>query len=79
VQLQTREVVVTVLKQGAWPWLVLAAVLLIVGVVIVDGTGGTVIVACGFIAAFGAGIRLISRNDPDPRDERRVPAGNSGV
>ena len=69
----------TVLKNAAWPWLMLAAVLVVVGIVVVDGTAGTIILACGFIALFGAGIRLITRNDPAPREERRVPAGHSGV
>ena len=69
----------TVLKNAAWPWLMLAAVLVVVGIVVVDGMAGTIILACGFIALFGAGIKLISRNDPAPREERRVPAGHSGV
>ena len=69
----------TVLKTGAWPWLILAAVLVVVGLLIVDGTAGTIILACGFLALFGAGIRLISRNDKPPREEPRVPAGHSGV
>jgi hypothetical protein len=66
---------VTVLKTGAWPWLVLAAVLVVVGLLVVEGTAGTIILACGFIALFGAGIKLISRNDPTPPEERRVPVG----
>jgi hypothetical protein len=70
---------VTVLKTGAWPWLIPAAVLLVVGLVVVEGTAGTIILACGFIALLGAGIRLISRNDPTPPEERRVPAGRSGM
>lgn len=69
----------TVLKNAAWPWLMLAAVLVVVGLVVVDGTAGTIILACGFIALFGAGIKLISGNDPAPREERRLPAGHSGV
>jgi hypothetical protein len=69
----------TVLKTGAWPWLILAAVLIVVGLLVVEGTAGTIILACGFLALFGAGIRLISRNDPAPREEPRVPAGHSGV
>jgi hypothetical protein len=27
----------------------------------------------------GAGIKLISRNDPTPPEERRLPAGHSGI
>ena len=69
----------TVLKTGAWPWLILAAVLVVVGLLVVEGTAGTIIFACGFLALFGAGIRLISRSDPAPREEPRVPAGHSGV
>ena len=65
----------TVLKNSAWPWLILAALLVVVGLVVVDGAAGTIILACGFIALFGAGIKLISRNDPTPPEERRVPAG----
>jgi hypothetical protein len=70
---------VTVLKNAAWPWLMLAAVLVVVGLVVVDGTAGTIILGCGFIALFGAGIKLISRNDAAPPEERRVPAGHSGA
>ena len=78
-KLPTREVVVTVLKNSAWPWLMLAALLVVVGLVVVDGAAGSIILACGFIALFGAGIKLISRNDPTPPEERRVPAGHSGI
>ena len=84
-----REVVVTVPKNSAWPWLMLAALLVVVGLVVVDGAAGSIILACGFIALFGAGIKLISRNDPTPPDgvdalgrdqvERRLPAGHSGM
>jgi hypothetical protein len=71
---------VSVLKNSAWPWLILAAVLVVVGLlVVVDGTAGTIILACGFIALLGAGIKLISRNDPTPPEERRLPAGHSGI
>ena len=69
----------TILKTRAWPWFVLAAVLVVVGLFAVDGTAGTVILACGFVVLFGAGIRMISRNDPTPPEERRVAAGHSGV
>jgi hypothetical protein len=54
-------------------------VLVVVGLLVVEGTAGTIILACGFLALLGAGIRLISRNDPAPQEEPRVPAGHSGV
>lgn len=69
----------TVLKTRAWPWVTLAVALIVVGLFAVDGAAGSIILACGFLALFGAGIRLISRNDPTPREERRVPAGHSGA
>jgi len=68
----------TVLKTGPWTWLIVAVVLLAVALFVVEGTAGTIILACGFLALLGAGIRLISRNDPPP-PEGRVPAGHSGV
>jgi energy-converting hydrogenase Eha subunit G len=67
----------TVLKTGPWPWLIVGVVLIVVGL-LVSGTAGTIVLACGFLALLGAGIRLISRNDPPP-PEGRVPAGHSGV
>ena len=69
----------SVLKNSAWPWLMLAAVLVVVGLVVVNGTAGTILLACGFLAVFGAGIKLITRSDPTPPEERRVPAGHSGI
>jgi hypothetical protein len=63
----------------AWFWLVPAIVLILVGVFVVEGTAGTIILACGFLALLGAGISIISRNDPTPPKDRRVPAGHSGV
>ncbi len=68
----------TVPKTGPWPWLIVAVVLLAVALFVVEGTAGTIILACGFLVLLGAGIRLISRNDPPP-PEGRVPAGHSGV
>ena len=68
-----------VLKTGAWPWLIVGVVLIVVSVVALDGGAGTIVLASGFIALFGGGIRLISRNDSTPEEERRVPAGHSGV
>jgi uncharacterized membrane protein YjjB (DUF3815 family) len=70
---------VTTLTPPAWAWLALAAALIAVGLFIVDGAAGSIVLACGFLALFGAGVRVISRNDPAPRDEPRVPAGHSGV
>jgi hypothetical protein len=70
---------VTALKTGAWPWLMSATVLIALGAFAAEGTAGSIILACGFLALFGAGIRVISRNDPAPPEERRVPAGHSGA
>jgi hypothetical protein len=71
------EVVVTVLRIGAWPGLIVAVMLVVVGLV-AGGTAGTMVLAVGFLALLGAGIRLISRNDSPP-PEGRVPAGQAGV
>jgi len=60
-------------------WLLLAAVLIALALFVVGGAAGTILLACGFVALFGAGIRLISRNDATPAEERRVPAGHSGA
>jgi hypothetical protein len=60
-------------------WLIAAAVLIALGGFAVQGAAGSIVLACGFIALLGAGIRVISRNDPTPRETRRVPAGHSGV
>ena len=60
-------------------WLVLAVVLLALGFFVVDGGVGTILLAAGFIALFGAGVRLISRNEPARPEEPRLPAGHSGV
>jgi hypothetical protein len=68
-----------VLKSKTWPWLMLSAMLLVGGLLVVKGTAGAVILASGFIVLFGAGIRMISRNDPTPPEERRVPTGHSGA
>lgn len=59
--------------------LVLAVVLVALGGLVVDGGIGTVLLACGFVVLFGAGVRLISRKDGRPREEPRLPAGHSGV
>jgi hypothetical protein len=60
-------------------WLASATVLIALGVFVAEGAAGSVILACGFLALFGAGIRVISRHDPAPPEERRVPAGHSGA
>jgi hypothetical protein len=59
-------------------WLLLAVVLIVLGMVL-SGGAATILLAAGFVALFGVGIRLISRNDERPREERRLPAGHSGV
>jgi hypothetical protein len=69
---------VTAFKTGTGPWLIAATVLIALGV-FVEGAAGSIALACGFIALLGAAIRFISRNDPTPPEERRVPAGHSGV
>ena len=74
-KLATQEVIVTVLKTGAWPWLIIAAALIVAGLVAIEGTAGSVTLACGFLALFGAGVRIVSRNDPTPQEERRVEGG----
>ena len=60
-------------------WLVLAVVLLALGFFVVDGGAAPILLAAGFIALFGAGIRLISRNEPARPEEPRLPAGHSGI
>jgi hypothetical protein len=70
---------VTALKTGAWLWLILATGLIVLGLFAVEGAVGSIILAAGFLALYGAGIRIISRNDTAPREERRLPAGHSGV
>ena len=68
----------TVLKSGAWPWLIPAALLIVIGFA-VGGGAGSIILACGFLGLLGAGIRMISRSDSRPPETRRVPGGHSGV
>ena len=68
----------TILKT-AWPWLILGAVLIALGLFVVGGGAASIVLACGFVALFGAGVRIISRNDSRPAEERRVPAGHSGA
>lgn len=69
----------TVLKSGPWLWLLAAVVLLFAALVLLEGTAATIALAAGFVALFGGGVRAISRNDPTPAEERRVPAGHSGI
>jgi hypothetical protein len=68
-----------VLKSSAWPWFLLGVALVVIGLVVLDGAGGAIVLAVGLLAIFGAGVRVISRNDSTPPDDRRVPAGRSGV
>jgi hypothetical protein len=68
-----------VLKSRVWPWLVLGVVLSVIGLVLLDGAAGAIVLAVGLLAVFGAGVRFISRNDFGPPDDRRVPAGRSGI
>lgn len=68
-----------VLKSSAWPWFLLGVVLTVIGLVVLDGAAGAIVLAVGLLAIFGAGVRVISRNDSQPPDDRRVPAGRSGV
>jgi hypothetical protein len=69
-----QEVVMTVLKTTAWPWFVLAVALIVVGLVFAK-----IVLAVGLLALFGAIVRVISRGDTRPPDDRRVPAGHPGV
>lgn len=55
------------------PWLVLGVVLIVLGAVVLDGDAATIVLAAGFVALFGAGVRLISRRDGRPQEERRLP------
>jgi hypothetical protein len=67
------------LKIGAWSWFLLGVVLSAVGLVVLDGAVGAIVLAVGLLTIFGAGVRFITRDEPGPPDERRVPAGHSGV
>jgi hypothetical protein len=74
----SKEVLVAVVKSAALRWLLLAGLLIVVGLFVVSGAAGSVILAGGFLAVFGVAIRVISRSEPAPQEERRVPAGHSG-
>ena len=65
-----------------WPWIavfVLGVGLAVAGQAILGGTAGRIVLAFGLLAIFGAAIRFITKGDPTPSDERRVPAGHSGI
>jgi len=64
-----------------WSWLVvgvIGVVLVVLGLVVLDGAAGGIVLAFGLLALFGAAVRVITRGQP-VRDEGRVPAGHSGV
>ncbi len=69
----------SVLRNSAWPWFALGVVLSAIGLLVLDGAAGAIVLAVGLVIIFGAGVRVISRNDPTPPDDRRVPAGRSGI
>ena len=54
-------------------------VLVVLGLFVVPGAAGSIVLAFGFVGLFGVAVRVISRKDEKPREERRVPAGHSGV
>jgi hypothetical protein len=60
-------------------WLAPALVLILLGLFVIGGVAGTIVLACGCLALSGAAVNVLARNDPRPPDERRVPAGHSGV
>jgi hypothetical protein len=67
------------LPTSAWPWFLLGLALAVIGLGVLDGAAGSVVLAIGLLAIFGAAIRVISRHDSRPPEERRVPAGRSGA
>lgn len=74
------EKVVTRAKQArVWPWFAVSIALIVVAMLILSGGASTIMLAVGFLGLFGAFVRLISRKDERPRDDRRVPAGHSGM
>jgi len=67
--------------RSPWPWLALFIVglaLAVAGLWIVGGSAGSIVLALGLLAIFGAAVRLVTRGEA-PRDEGRVPGGHSGV
>jgi hypothetical protein len=70
---------VAVLRRWAWVVLfALGAILALLGLVVVDGSGGSIVLALGLLAIFGGAVRFISRGETG-RNEPRVPAGHSGL
>jgi hypothetical protein len=61
------------------PALLVTIVLVVLGLFVVPGAAGSIVLAFGFVGLFGVAVRLITRNEELPREERRVPAGHSGV
>ena len=61
------------------PALLVTIVLVVLGLFVVPGAAGTIVLAFGFVGLWGVGVRHISRNDETPREQRRLPAGHSGV
>ena len=61
------------------PALLVIIALVVLGFFVVPGAAGSIVLALGFVGLWGVAIRLISRNDETPREERRLPAGHSGV
>jgi hypothetical protein len=67
------------MRSGIWAWLLPAVVLIALGLFVVGGVAGTIVLACGCLALFGAGVYRLHKDDPRPPEERRLPAGHSGV
>jgi hypothetical protein len=53
--------------------------LVLAGLLLLDGAAGSIVLAFGLLAVFGVAVRFITRGDTRPQDERRVPAGHSGI
>jgi hypothetical protein len=64
-----------------WPWFVLAAALVALGLFVVAGSAGTILLAVGLLALFGAGMRAAFGRAAEPPylEDRRLPAGHSGM
>jgi hypothetical protein len=67
------------MRTGIWAWLLPAVVLIALGLFVVAGLAGTIVLACGCLALFGAGVHWLHQDDPRPPEERRLPAGHSGL
>ena len=61
------------------PALLVTIVLVVLGLFVVPGAAGSIVLAFGFVGLFGVAVRFITRNDETPREERRLPAGHSGI